>query len=475
MKRRDFFGIGNSTGKADRENVNNPLSAAPIDKVTSPLTRQQAIHLLRRISFAPAPEQIDTFTGLTPDEAVAQILGPENHPLPEPSEALKNWMDTQEEDPLSVGNLTIRGEIESRIRSRYFQFINWWVELMRVETMPATEKLTLFWSTIWCIEFTYDTLALIPPPLLFRNNQTLRKNRIGDYKKFAEAITMDGAMNMYQSMYYSTKEAPNENYARELLELFTMGTYNLKTGEANYSEGDIQENARILTGWKTAAYKYDNMPNGVFQNYFRPERHDTGAKTFMNRTIPARDPETENTEQQVLVEEIQNGMLQIMFEERSDAIAYFICAKIYRYFVYSNETATDWDFVGDLAQIFIDSGFVIKSVFEALLTSEHFYDESIRGIQIKTPPEFVVGMERLLGVKYPKAQQAIADLDQILYRPPNVGSWDAYRTWISTKTYSLRVQHGRAMLEMADNPSLIALAKKFTDNDNIKILSRRHY
>ncbi len=471
MKRRDFFGIGNSKAEVEREYDNQPLSTAALDKLTTPLTRQQAIHLLRRVTFAPTPEQIDSFTGLTPDEAIAQILGPNDHPLPEPSAAIQNWMDTQEENPLTVGNQLIRAEIEGRLRTRYFQFADWWLDLMREETMPATEKLTLFWSSVWCINFNYDTLALLPPALLYRNNQTLRSNRYGDYKKFAEDIAMDGAMNMYQSMYYNTKNAPNENFARELMELFSMGTHNLKTGEANYSEGDIQESTRTLTGWKAAAYEYDPKPKGEFKVYFLPNLHDTNAKTFMNQTIPARDPETENTEQQVLDEEIRNGILRIMFEERSEAIAYFLCSKIYRFFVYSNQGAIDWDFVGELAQIFIDNNFTLRPVFEALFTSEYFFDESIRGIQIKTPPEYIVGLERALGVDYAKAQEAVVNLEQILYNPPNVAGWDAYRTWISTNTYPLRVKYCRGILEAADNPGLVAFAKKFAGSDDIDTLT----
>lgn len=457
MDRRDFL-----TMKSRVTDRSNPMSVvAALDKLSGNLTRTQATHLLRRITFGPTPDLINEITGMTVDEAVNLLLGSADLPMPEPGPILSNWIDEQEENPLAVGSQVIRGEIEGRLRARYAQLIDWWLEIMRVETKPVVEKLTLFWSTVWCIEFAYDTIALMPPPLLYRNNQTLRKNRFGNYKNFAMDITLDGAMLLYQSMYYSRKGAPNENYQRELLELFTMGTHNLITGEENYSEGDIQEGTRALTGWKTAAYKFEDAPNGAFNTYFEPNQHDTDSKTFMQKIIPARDPETENTEFKVKEEEIRDGILKIIFEDRAEAISYFICSKIYRYFVYSSEGDIDWNFVALLAEEFRNNDFELRPVFEALFKSAYFYDDSFIGAQIKTPPDYIIGLEKAFGVKYSNAQKCTVDLEQILYRPPNVGSWKAYRTWVSTTTYPMRKKHGIDFINEIDSIVFIDFGKEF--------------
>jgi uncharacterized protein (DUF1800 family) len=293
----------------------------------------------------------------------------------------------------------------------------------------------------------------------------MRNDHIGNYKKFAEDITLDGAMILFQSLYYSTKDIPNENYMRELMELFTMGI-------GHYTEGDIKEGSRALTGWRTAAYKYDpHYLDAPFETYFLPDVHDIQGKTFMGESIAARD-EDSNTQEQVLQGELRR-VIEILFEKRPNAIADFICDKMYRYFIYSDTAADDAGFIAELSKVFIANDFELKPVFKALFTSTHFFDEANMGIQIKPPPEFIVGMEQQLGVKYPNARDAIFALDQELYNPPNVGSWEAYRTWISTATFPLRIKFGREIVDLVDDAGFIALAKKFADYNDPSQLTEK--
>ncbi|MER3329840.1 MAG: DUF1800 family protein, partial [Candidatus Kapaibacterium sp.] len=140
-------------------------------------------------------------------------------------------------------------------------------DIINVKNKIVSERLTLFWHTHWCIEFSYDTQGYIPPPLIYRSNQSIRKHRLGNFKKFVEEMTLDGAYLLYQSLNLSSGKNPNENYARELMELFTMGI-------GNYSEGDIREAARALTGWRVSAHRQDPKPFEFFDTYFSPKDHD---------------------------------------------------------------------------------------------------------------------------------------------------------------------------------------------------------
>lgn len=461
MKRRAFLSSlsgGAIMAEADSGQKKGDRKLAGLDTYTPPLTKKTAYHLLRRTTFGPTPAQVEELVGKTATEAVQMLLGSGEIQLPDPP---GDWTDTQEENPLEVGNTTLRFEIEGRLEARFKEFSNWWLELMRTSDMQLIEKLTHFWSMTWTINFHYDTLALVPTPLIYRNNQTIRGNSLSDYKEMVEGITLDGAMLLFQSLYYSTKDVPNENFMREVMELFTMGiSYK---GQFNYTEGDIKEGSRVLTGWRTACYAQEEKPNGVFNTYFKPDVHDIGEKTFMGVTIPARD-EAANNEDLVKEQEVR-GLINILFEQRGVQIGSFIGEKIYNYFVYSSPGDVDTEIVDELAQTFVSNNYDMRKVFEKVLTSQHFFDEANMGVQIKTPPEFIVGVERQLGVKYSKAREAVIGLEQILYDPPNVAGWDEYRSWISTKTFPLRVKHAKDMLELATDDNLINVAKALKNYD----------
>ena len=275
MKRRDFF-YPNSKKKGDT------LQTADFNEYAQDLTVAESVHFLRRLCFHPTPELVKQITGIKAKDAFDLIMNADDKELPVANSSMFSWVNVLEEDPLNGLPNDIRFEIEGRHKTHYQQFIDWWAELMRSEIYSAREKVVHFLTTVWCTEFTYDTLALIPPPLLYRNNQTLRSLWNQGYDKIAEAMALDGAMLMYQSLFYSTKDKPNENFMRELMELFTMGIGDIVTGETNYTEGDIREGSRALTGWRTVAYiGQDGAPaNKPFQTFFVKNAHDTAGKTL---------------------------------------------------------------------------------------------------------------------------------------------------------------------------------------------------
>ncbi len=459
MKRREFL-----TGKLDvdfPEITNFDLA----DKKTDVLTKSEALHLIRRVSFGADLNVVNQIIGKTPEEAIEILLGNQSDQIADAYKSL-TWLDMQEEDPLDGLPLDIRGEIEGKLTSRYRELKDWWLSTMYSELLPYQEKMTLILSTIWCVEFTYDTLYLNPPALLYRNNRTLRQHRIGNYKQIAKEMTLDGAMLLYQSLNYSTANAPNENYMRELLELFTMGI-------GNYSEADIREGAKILTGWRIAAYKYKPAPNEAFNVYFSRNDHHKGAKRVFNIDFPAID-DTDNYEEKVKENEVYK-LIDVIFEQKSNEIAKFICEKIYKFFVYSSPADVDYDIINQMAETFVQNDFELLPVYKLLFTSKYFYSQEIIGAQIKTPPEFLIGMQKMLGkeykiVNYKKSREAADSMDMELFDPPNVGSWIGYRTWISTTTYPNRVKYAKDYLSEFSEKELLDFGKKFNNYMNANSL-----
>jgi uncharacterized protein (DUF1800 family) len=247
---------------------------------------------------------------------------------------------------------------------------------------------------------------------------------------------------------------PNENYARELLELYT-------TGLGHYTEGDIQNAARILTGWRTARFEDQPAPNGMFKTWFKATQHDIGAKEFMGVTFPARD-NTTNTEFLVQRDEVRR-LIDTIFEKRPRAIAEFISRKIYRFFVYSNPAVSDAAVISAMADVLIQSNFEIKPVMAALLKSAHFFDNANIGAQIKTPMEFEIGLGRQLDVANRDMPGDMELLAQEIFEPPNVAGWPGHQEWITTTTFPIRSDISQSAIAGLSDDKLVAFIKGFPD------------
>lgn len=438
------------SGGAERQEI---MGGA--DTYTTPLSEAAAYHLLRRISFAPTPALVAQIVGKTATQAVEMLLGSgvneQDPPLP------GTWIDTWTENPENA-DIDTRNAIENQWKSNFVKLQDWWIEQMRSESSLLREKLTLFWSGHFTTEFTYD-LGYIPPQMLYRQNVLLRKDRlVTDFRKMLEDVTLDAAMLEYLGGILNVKGRANENYAREMMELYS-------TGVGYYTEGDVQEAARVLTGWQIGKYKDEIALNGAFNSFFSPQRHDTTAKQFMGQSIPARNND-ENTEYGVRTEEIR-GMIKILFEQRGDVIATFMAKKFYRYFVYSNPSATDMQVVAAFAKKFQDSNFNIRVLVQSVLTSEHFYDEANIGVQIKTPAEFVVGLGRQLGVALSGAGSVMTGMEQTLIDPPNVAGWEGYRVWINTKTFPNRTSYAKTVVKALSDAQALNFVKTIQGYENV--------
>lgn len=360
------------------------------------------LHLLRRVTFGPTRALAEQLVGKSAEQAVDLLLGDPQQEPPVPSPSA--WVNQAKEDPRGVDIVT-RNQIEATWQSNFKALQQWWIEQMLTETLPAREKLTLFWSGHFMTEFTYD-LGYIPPQVLYRQNLMLRRMRLANFRAFLEEVTLDCAMLEYLGGTLNVAGKPNENDGA-LLE-----------GIRWYTEGDVKEAARVLTGWKASLYSDAPAPNGIFNTWFKPSDHDIGAKQFLGLTIPARDQDT-NTEYLVRTQEVRR-MIEILFQQRPEAIARFIVGKLYRTFVYSNPGATGAAVQSALMDVFVANNFELRPLVRTLLVSKHFFDAANRGVQIKTPPEFVVGLGRQLGVSLAGAADAMARMEQDLIDPPDV-------------------------------------------------------
>ena len=384
-------------------------------------------HLLNRAGFGADPFTVREFAALHPAEAVDRLI--EFQSIPEsfdpPAWALESDADrrpdTRERRRMTEEERRERDRIERQTQAEHLHELRgWWVRRMCLSPRPLQEKLTLFWHGHFAtgaekVRFTYP---------LYQQNQMLRANCAGNFEALVIAVSQDPAMLLYLDNALSRPERPNENYARELMELFTLG-------EGNYSEDDIKQLARALCGWT------------LHPEHFRfvdlPSRRDTGAKTLFNRTGNFKGAEA----------------IRIVLEQRSAAP--FICAKLWSFFAYENPES---ELVERMAAEFRKNRLELKPVLRSMFRSRAFYSAKARRSQIKSPAQWLVGAVRSLQAQPPETEIGVgmlAALGQNLFAPPNVKGWPGGYTWITTdsllKRYNLAgflVKGGPAMVRRAN-------------------------
>jgi uncharacterized protein (DUF1800 family) len=254
------------------------------------------------------------------------------------------------------------------------------------------------------------------PQYHYKQNALFRQYALGNFKELVKRVTIDPLMLTYLDGVRNTVGAPNENYARELMELFTIGI-------GNYTQTDIQQAAKALTGWQVSG----------LDAIFTPSRHDTTNKTFMGRTG--------NFD--------HNDIVDIIFEQAETAR--FICRKLYRYFIYQTPDET---IVNQLADTFRNNNYEIRPVLRQLFNSAHFYNQLTISAEITSPIERAVTAIRQMSIPVLPNSAVVQSFlrasaegfGQILFEPPNVAGWPGYRTWISTTTLLARNQFTDAIV-----------------------------
>ena len=302
------------------------------------------------------------------------------------------------------------------------------------------EKMTLFWHN----HFSTETNDVRNALFVYRHHAMLRANALGNFKSLVRAVTIDPAMLVYLNGQLNTANAPDENYGRELQELFCCG----KGAASLYTEGDVKEAAKVLTGWRNNAT--------TVTSYFDSNRHSTVNKqfsAFYNNTIITG--KTGATAGDVELD----ALLTMIFN--APEVAKYICRRLYLWFVYYDIDATvETNVIEPLAVILKANNFEVKPVLNALLKSEHFYDVLNQGCQIKSPVDLVVGMCRELNVAFQPDTDYITNygfynylvtvvnnMQQNIGDPPDVSGWKAYyqapqfyEVWINSDTLPKRNQ-----------------------------------
>jgi len=354
-------------------------------------------HLYWRVGFGISPSELEKLSKKNKKDIVSGLFkSSSSHTALE--------VDTSEIKAVFSGMMSekldskTRMEIQKMSRQKQMELNAAWIERLSTSKEVLREKLTLFWANHFVCED--NNIVYIQ-----NFNNTLRKYALGNFRDFVNAISKEAAMTKYLNTKQNRKHKPNENFARELMELFTLG-------EGQYTEQDIKESARAFTG-------YSHNIKGEF--VFRKWAHDFEDKTFFGKTG--------NFSGEDIVDIILN----------KKQCATYICGKLYKYFV--SETINK-NHVNELADVFYKD-YNIETVMRHMLLADWFYDAQHIGNKIKSPIEFLVGIKTVVPTEFKNRKQLIYIqrlLGQTLLDPPNVAGWKGGRNWIDSNTIVLRLK-----------------------------------
>lgn len=373
---------------------------------------ERAAHLLRRAGFGGTPAEIERLAGMSLSAAVDALVDFESVPQTDEAFRCADGLDLaalrrEQRARSDDERQEIRQRLERFDRLQIEELRAWWIRRMVVTPRPLEERMTLLWHG----HLTSGYREVRSARMLWAQNELLRRHAVGNFQELLVAVSQDPAMLRYLDNASNRKQSPNENYARELLELFTLG-------EGNYGEADIREAARALTGW--------TLRNERFAN--DPRIHDDGEKTFLGRTGKFDG----------------NAIIAIIMDQ--PAAARFLARKLLVAFVRDDPPDAD---VEMLATVVRAQRFNVREVLRTLFKSELFYAPEARYALIKSPVDLIVGTFRQL--ELPPADvygavRAARGMGEDLFQPPNVKGWDGGRKWISAATIYARYNFASAML-----------------------------
>jgi uncharacterized protein (DUF1800 family) len=390
------------------QNLARPRAGSAMDWV-SPLGSESArvMQLLRRTSFGYTPTQLETALSDGFNKTVDRLV------------------ETRPVDPPQFAAATTPGG-----RFAVAQLQQWWIDHMLGTPTPFAERMTLFWHG----HFTSDYRKVADDTFMYWQNLTWRRMSMTDLRSMLMQVTTDPAMLRYLDLATSTGQSPNENYSRELMELFTMGP-------GNYTEDDVRQSAKALAGWQepqpdTTATVVVDKANNVTRKLpvystpkpgvFNPKRAFKGSVTYLGKSGPL---DTQGVIDRILAQ---------------PATAQFIAGKVAQHFVTANPDA---GYVKTLADAFRRSKYDMKTLMRSVFTSPQFAASSYRTL-VKSPVEFTVHTSRALGLT--NASKVIAaagaGMGQSLFDPPDVGGWPNNESWISSSTVVERVNFVTAAL-----------------------------
>ena len=352
-----------------QEDVTIPISLS-LDPYTGAWNANLAAHLLRRTMFGPTFEQIQSATtsGLTATVDQLLTLPAVSPPLSyDGADAIAAVGETWVQSVFPAANLQVTED------SRRKSLGGWMMQRINLESVSILEKMVLFWQNHFAVPFASDSRAS------FNYLELLRSNVLGNFKTLVQEVTIDPCMLVFLNGYSNSVYSPNENYAREFLELFTIGKgEQIGLGDyTNYTEEDVLAGSKIFTAWQIQGF--GSATETTTSSVFQPALHDTADKVlsvhFGNQVIP------NGNEQEYL------NYIDVVFQQPE--VARHICRKIYRYFVnYDLTQAVEDNVITAVADTFILNNYELFPVIQQLLLSDHFYDIALRGSIIKNPIEF---------------------------------------------------------------------------------------
>lgn len=369
--------------------------------------RYAAAHLLNRACFGGTPDEIHALEAKGMEKAVDSLLKADDDedlfPVPDltPPKERFAYQQRLKAAATEEERQAIRKEFQNTERLDMLNMRLWWLYRMRYTSAPLREKATLFWHG----HFATSNQKVNDPYLMWQQNETIRRYALGKFPDLLKAMSRDPAMIRWLDLGISRKDHPNENFAREVMELFSLG-------EGHYTEMDIQESARAFTGYRI------NPETGDFKMVMRD--FDPTPKTFFGKTAPFTGDEI------------------IDMIVANPQCARFIGRKIWVFFVAENPSE---ELVQQVADILISNGYDIGATLGEIFRSAPFYATQVIHHQIKSPVQWIMQTTRMLEIPLPDArvlENSLAALGQVVFAPPNVKGWDGGRAWISASSLLYR-------------------------------------
>jgi uncharacterized protein (DUF1800 family) len=396
------------------------LPAAPLAAYTGRWNTRLAAHLLRRAGFGGSPAGVARLSqGSMHDAVTSVVVFPSTERLPDapadlPSdrELAARIMQTRSNMMPGATDANVeemRKQLRMQLREAVISLQLWWLDRMIATPAPLQEKMTLFWHG----HFTTAAIQKgVSPAATLNQNALFRSFALGNVRELTQRVAVDPAMLRYLDNIHNEATHPNENFARELMELYTLGI-------GNYTESDVREAASAWTGLR--------IRRATGEVYLNARLHDASSKTFLGRRG----------------EFTGTDIVNIIFEQ--PAAARFFATKLLTFFVYADPEP---QLVESVAALLRDHDFELAPVMTALLSSNVFYSPRAYRALVKSPVDFVVGSYQLFNVAaaQPTALDALRRMTQVLFYPPNVKGWPGGSSWLNTSTVLARENFANALM-----------------------------
>ncbi len=414
-------------------------TTAGLTTYSGTFSRTEIIHLLRRTMFGVREADIQTLAGMTASAAIDYLFS--NVPAIAPAPPVNNYeATTPDTTGIPAGQTWVNaaygnGSVNSQRRS---SFKSWYMGVVLNQNLSILEKMTFFWAN----HFSTESDTISDARYTYRHHALLRANALGNFKTLVKAVTIDPGMLKYLNNYLNSRVSPDENYARELQELFTVG----KNNPTSYTQNDVTAAAAVLTGWR--------INTTTLTGYFDATKHSTGNKqfsAFYNNTLISYQSGANGANE-------TDQLIDMIFAKSETAK--YLCRRLYRYFVYYDiDAAIELTIIAPLAQTLISNSFDVVPVLKELLKSDHFFDANSKGCVIRNPLDYIGGTFRTFGVTLPATftdeqkykvwnylRSTGANLALDLADPPNVSGYPAYyqlpeyyEVWINSNTLPRRM------------------------------------